>query len=437
MKRHILLPLLMLLMFALSACGDPATDATATDTQVMGSTASDHTDTESTVHSSEKKDEEPTFVPSTPEEEFLAKMWATLETSKGYRCRIEEYNYLNRIHPSAEQPLPEYGTPELIFEAEVSCTDAGTDACKRWGTATNYTNYDGLGSGSYAYWNPNLNKDGTPTTLELYSANGTEYVFAPKTNQLSLYRDETTENWKSPTNGPLVPLKTTATRFWGIENSVKYLSDKVTITEEADGFRTLRIPLTRNQIYENFYYDIEEHENASELFVEFTVDSEYRLITLTYRVKVIGEIYNDYVVHNNKVIYKYAYSTPEEPSLSWLNINDPFAEKDGGKAYYWAENNATCYLTVGGAVSISLVNCRQGEGIVIPSDFPIQTANRFEYDYYYKDSYILTDAWNPQLEPNNNTKVYVRNTERPKDFDAKNVFFKGEWELVNGVPKSK
>jgi len=439
MKKLRAIALLLLLIFALSACGEtasPSTDTATTDSQVAESTVSDSTDTESSVTSSEKE-EKPAFVPSTPEEEFLAKMWVNLETSQGYRCQIEEYNYLNRIHPSAGQPLPEYGTSELIFKAETICTGAGTDSFKRWGTATNYTNYNALGSGNYQYWNPNLNKDGTPTTLELYSVNGTDYVYAPKTNQLSLYRNEKNESWRSPTDGPLVPLKTSATRFWGIENTVKYLSDKATVTEGADGLRTLRIPLTRNQIYENFYYDKQEHEDASELYVEFTVDKDYRLITLTYQVKVIGEIYNDYVVHNNKVIYQYDYSTPAAEVPSWLNVSDPFAGKDGGKAYYWAENMGTCILNVNGTLSVSMINCRQGEGIVIPSDFPVQTANLFEYDCYYKDSYVLTDVWNPQLTAHKDVTVYVRNTERPKDSDAQNIFFKGEWESINGVPKAK
>ena len=301
--------------------------------------------------------------------------------------------------------------------------------------------FSGIGTENFSYEGKSTSKQGE--TL-YYGADGTAYQL--RGDVLYWNRDETDGAWGNPLSIGSDTSSELPFLLLDFRNAEQFLTEKATISER-DGLRTLHIPLNReqaNRIYSNMSLVPDEAlDAAAECYIEYTVNANDLPISIVLRRKFQGDYEaSDYKANvDSTVEYLFSYENLSVTAPDWVNPEDPFQGKKIGGATYRAANGICVSHT---SLSwITFPRNYKAVGAELPAEFPFGAAKRWQTNGEGKtvDRYLILNEFPDVLiydGPSfyDSVVFYVKNTPRPEGNTMTNIYFQGEWSMVDGLPKA-
>ena len=333
---------------------------------------------------------------------------------------------------------------ELLRKATAAL--AAQTAYKRTVTSANSVTeitFIGVGTEAFAYEGKKTPKEGD--AIFYYGAEGTAYTL--QGTGLTWIRDESEGAWGNPNRvGMDYSLEEYTDLIMTPGLPAQYITDRITLTE-ADGNRTLRIPMTRaqaNRIVSNApLVEDAEKEAEAECYLEFTVDGQFRPVRITVRKKMTGDyVDSDYDTKADMtLVYEFAYGDFTVSAPEWFDKEKLFEDRTVTAATYRAANHITVSM---GAGVVYFPQYRGAIGAELPADFPVEKIYSWRADGVTigQDRYLILDRWGDipyygSAALHDPIRFYIKNTPRPQGNTQTNFFFQGEWTLdENGIPKA-
>ncbi len=209
-----------------------------------------------------------------------------------------------------------------------------------------------------------------------------------------------------------------------------YLS-RAELTAEEDGSYTLSLHLEPTETLALYNMSSHKFLYTVDSDVVYTADKEGRLTSVTF-------------YQENKELKKTQITLSYEPETHvkprWFNKENPF-ESDGassvGVTYDLGDKKQILLSREEEGLTLKPSATREGDGIItVPDHIPTDVLYNIG-ESLWVDQLILPQ-WSPEAEFYGHSGVdifFVKGT-RPQGETEDSFFFEGEWEMVNGVPKS-
>lgn len=216
-----------------------------------------------------------------------------------------------------------------------------------------------------------------------------------------------------------------------LNGSLKAYLTYAELTAKDDGSYTLSIPLLPEETSVLYNLDFPKSLYSVYSDVVYTADKEGRLTSVAFYLKNKEQ---------KKTEITLSYETEAHQKPRWFNKENPF-ESDGASSVavsYDLGNNETVTLSRReNTYTVHASTTDKGDGtVLVPDHIPTDVIYNTVSSNWVQN--LVIPQWSSETEFNLGLNVdlfFVKGT-RPEGETKDNLFFEGEWEWNNGVPKA-